>query len=209
MSSSGENVATEGEEEEEEEEEKQRFNLLHNRRNPYGEEDVAPPSSKEGGAAEGSEELTPYVAKCYGHLETLRKRKREQEDQVETLVEGDEVLSSKQLMMDRVERSRAENVNADDDDGGGGHLVLLLFWWTETFEQIETIMQEIMRGLQERHAVSHAQFEATESKLSRSLREHNRVCALVLSRLSFNVSGRTNVHGLRERVLSHADGEEA
>uniref|UniRef100_M4C1U5 Uncharacterized protein n=1 Tax=Hyaloperonospora arabidopsidis (strain Emoy2) TaxID=559515 RepID=M4C1U5_HYAAE len=131
MSSSGENVATEGEEEEEEEEEKQRFNLLHNRRNPYGEEDVAPPSSKEGDAAEGSEELTPYVAKCYGHLETLRKRKREQEDQVETLVE-------------------------------------------ETFEQIETIMQEIMRGLQERHAVSHAQFEATESKLSRSLREHNR-----------------------------------
>ena len=47
----------------------------------------------------------------------------------------------------------------------------------ETFGQIETIMQEIMRGLQERHAVSHAHFEATESKLSRSLREHNRVRA--------------------------------
>ncbi|CAI5728777.1 unnamed protein product [Hyaloperonospora brassicae] len=87
-SSSGDNVATEGEEEDDEEQ---------------------------------REELTPYVAKCYGHLETLRKRKREQEERVETLVE-------------------------------------------ETFGQIETIMQEIMRGLQERHAVSHAHFEATESQ---------------------------------------------
>ena len=75
MSSSGENVATEGEEEDEDEEEQLQFNMIHNRRKPYREEDVAPPSSKEGDVAEeASEELTPYVAKCYGHLETLRKR---------------------------------------------------------------------------------------------------------------------------------------
>ncbi|CAI5732313.1 unnamed protein product [Hyaloperonospora brassicae] len=135
-SSSGDNVATEGEEEDDEE---QRFAMRHSTRNRREDEDEdeeeeeeehAPLSSKED-VAGGSEELTPYVAKCYGHLETLRKRKREQEERVETLVE-------------------------------------------ETFGQIETIMQEIMRGLQERHAVSHAHFEATESKLSRSLREHNR-----------------------------------
>ncbi|CAI5726093.1 unnamed protein product [Hyaloperonospora brassicae] len=134
-SSSGDNVATEGEEDDDEE---QRFAMRHSTRNRREDEDEdrkrrrrhAPLSSKED-VAGGSEELTPYVAKCYGHLETLRKRKREQEERVETLVE-------------------------------------------ETFGQIETIMQEIMRGLQERHAVSHAHFEATESKLSRSLREHNR-----------------------------------
>ncbi|RLN45290.1 hypothetical protein BBJ28_00010009 [Nothophytophthora sp. Chile5] len=38
-------------------------------------------------AAENREQLTPYVAKCHGHLETLRKRKRQQEEQVESLVE--------------------------------------------------------------------------------------------------------------------------
>ncbi|OWZ10797.1 hypothetical protein PHMEG_00016291 [Phytophthora megakarya] len=39
-------------------------------------------------------------------------------------------------------------------------------------------MQEIMRGLHERHAESHEQFEATDSKLTRSLRAHNRVRGL-------------------------------
>ena len=55
------------------------------------EEEHAPLASK-GDVAEGSEELTPYVAKCCGHLETLRKRKREQEERVETLVEGAALL---------------------------------------------------------------------------------------------------------------------
>ncbi|KAF4324121.1 hypothetical protein G195_002576 [Phytophthora kernoviae 00238/432] len=82
--------------------------------------------------AEGREQLTPYVTKCYGHLETLRKRKRQQEEQVETLVE-------------------------------------------ETFGQIESIMHEIMRGLQERHASSHVRFEASDNKLTSSLRAHNRM----------------------------------
>lgn len=45
----------------------------------------------------------------------------------------------------------------------------------ETFGQIEAIMQEMMRGLQERHAASHTQFEITDNKLTRSLRAHNRV----------------------------------
>ncbi|KAG1688701.1 hypothetical protein DVH05_003138 [Phytophthora capsici] len=84
---------------------------------------------------EGSEEeqeLTPYVAKCCGHLETLRKRKRDQEEQVEALVE-------------------------------------------ETFAQIEAIMQEVMRGLQQRHVASREQFEATDHKLTHSLHAHNRM----------------------------------
>ncbi|RQM15458.1 hypothetical protein DD237_003463 [Peronospora effusa] len=126
MQSSGDNVATEGEEEEEEE-----INLMRSStRKKINDDEASDLISEEG--ADGSEQLTPYVAKCYGHLETLRKRKREQEEQVETLVE-------------------------------------------ETFGQIEIIMQEIMRGLQERHAASHAHFEATDTKLSRSLREHNRM----------------------------------
>ncbi|CAI5707485.1 unnamed protein product [Peronospora farinosa] len=126
MQSSGDNVATEGEEEEEEE----ILMMRSSTRKKINDDEASDLISEEG--ADGSEQLTPYVAKCYGHLETLRKRKREQEEQVETLVE-------------------------------------------ETFGQIEIIMQEIMRGLQERHAASHAQFEATDTKLSRSLREHNRM----------------------------------
>ncbi|KAE8904451.1 hypothetical protein PF010_g9033 [Phytophthora fragariae] len=117
--SSGDGVATEGEEEE----------VSHMAKS---DEEQETPHSIVEDAAEGTEQLTPYVAKCYGHLETLRKRKREQEEQVETLVE-------------------------------------------ETFGQIEAVMQEIMRGLQERHAASHAQFEATDTKLTRSLRAHNRM----------------------------------
>ncbi|KAG7390413.1 hypothetical protein PHYPSEUDO_007936 [Phytophthora pseudosyringae] len=116
--SSGDGVATEGEEEEEEVS-SVRSSTMKSREEPQS-------------ASEEGEQLTTYVAKCYGHLETLRKRKREQEEQVETLVE-------------------------------------------ETFGQIESIMQEIMRGLQERHAASHAQFEATDSKLTCSLRAHNRM----------------------------------
>ncbi|UIZ25080.1 hypothetical protein KXD40_007098 [Peronospora effusa] len=126
MQSSGDNVATEGEEEEEEE----ILMMRSSTRKKINDDEASDLISEEG--ADGSEQLTPYVAKCYGHLETLRKRKREQEEQVETLVE-------------------------------------------ETFGQIEIIMQEIMRGLQERHAASHAHFEATDTKLSRSLREHNRM----------------------------------
>ncbi|KAE9019797.1 hypothetical protein PR003_g13182 [Phytophthora rubi] len=124
--SSGDGIATEGEEEEEEE-------VSHTRNTmAKSDEEQETPHSIVEDAAEGTEQLTPYVAKCYGHLETLRKRKREQEEQVETLVE-------------------------------------------ETFGQIEAVMQEIMRGLQERHAASHAQFEATDTKLTRSLRAHNRM----------------------------------
>ncbi|ETK92026.1 hypothetical protein F441_04647 [Phytophthora nicotianae CJ01A1] len=118
--SSGDGVATEGEEEEEEI--PVRSSIMKDQEEHQNSQSI----SEEG------EQLTPYVAKCYGHLETLRKRKREQEEQVETLVE-------------------------------------------ETFGQIEAIMQEMMRGLQERHAASHAQFEATGDKLMRSLRAHNRV----------------------------------
>ncbi|KAE9025462.1 hypothetical protein PR001_g12419 [Phytophthora rubi] len=124
--SSGDGIATEGEEEEEVE-----VSHMRNTMAKSDEEQETPHSIVED-AAEGTEQLTPYVAKCYGHLETLRKRKREQEEQVETLVE-------------------------------------------ETFGQIEAVMQEIMRGLQERHAASHAQFEATDTKLTRSLRAHNRM----------------------------------
>ncbi|RLN32571.1 hypothetical protein BBJ28_00012131 [Nothophytophthora sp. Chile5] len=100
-----------------------------------GEERGAYRSTGRGGdevAAKNREQLTPYVAKCLGHLETLRKRKRQQEEQVESLVE-------------------------------------------ESFGQIEAIMHEIMRGLQERHAASHAQFEASDAKLMRSLQAHNRM----------------------------------
>ncbi|ETK92027.1 hypothetical protein, variant 1 [Phytophthora nicotianae CJ01A1] len=118
--SSGDGVATEGEEEEEEI--PVRSSIMKDQEEHQNSQSI----SEEG------EQLTPYVAKCYGHLETLRKRKREQEEQVETLVE-------------------------------------------ETFGQIEAIMQEMMRGLQERHAASHAQFEATGDKLMRSLRAHNRM----------------------------------
>ncbi|CAI5720713.1 unnamed protein product [Peronospora destructor] len=127
IQSSGDGVATEGEEEEEEEV----VQMRNSTRKKDDDDDETPDLISEEGA-EASEQLTSYVAKCYGHLETLRKRKREQEEQVETLVE-------------------------------------------ETFGQIEIIMQEIMLGLQERHAASHAQFEATDTKLSRSLREHNRM----------------------------------
>ncbi|KAG6615657.1 Dynein-like protein [Phytophthora cinnamomi] len=126
MLSSGDGVATEGEEEEEEEVYPMRDLMAKGE----GQQDTQQSIAED--AAEGGEPLTTYVAKCYGHLETLRKRKREQEEQVETLVE-------------------------------------------ETFGQIEAVMQEIMRGLQERHAVSRAQFEATDSKLTRSLRAHNRM----------------------------------
>lgn len=87
MQSSGDGVATEGEEEEEEE-----IVLRRNSTSKKDDDDAHDEAhdliSEEG--AEGSEQLTPYVAKCYGHLETLRKRKREQEEQVETLVEGAE-----------------------------------------------------------------------------------------------------------------------
>ncbi|KAF4035817.1 Primosomal replication protein priC [Phytophthora infestans] len=116
--SSGDGVATEGEEEEEE------FTARSSVTKDEEEHETSHSVT--------DEQLTPYVTKCYGHLETLRKRKREQEEQVEMLVE-------------------------------------------ETFGQIEAIMQEMMRGLQERHAASHAQFEATEGKLTRSLRAHNRI----------------------------------
>ncbi|KAG2768632.1 hypothetical protein PC129_g3974 [Phytophthora cactorum] len=120
--SSGDGVATEGEEEEEEIPVRRSITKCQEEE----EEETSHSTGDDG------EQLTPYVAKCYGHLETLRKRKREQEEQVETLVE-------------------------------------------ETFGQIEAIMQEIMRGLQERHAASHAQFEATDDKLTESLRAHNRM----------------------------------
>ncbi|KAL3659694.1 hypothetical protein V7S43_015369 [Phytophthora oleae] len=121
LPSSGEGVATEGEEEEEE------ISSMHS----------STTKEQEGGdtiqcVSEDGEELTPYVAKCCGHLETLRKRKRDQEEQVETLVE-------------------------------------------ETFAQIEAIMQEIMNGLQQRHVASREQFEATDHKLTHSLRAHNRM----------------------------------
>ncbi|KAK1930180.1 hypothetical protein P3T76_014413 [Phytophthora citrophthora] len=120
LPSSGEAVATEGEEEEEE------ISLMHNSmaKEQEGNEILQ-------GVSEEEEELTPYVAKCCGHVETLRKRKRDQEEQVETLVE-------------------------------------------ETFAQIEAIMQEIMRGLQQRHVASREQFEATDHMLTHSLRAHNR-----------------------------------
>ncbi|KAL4102839.1 hypothetical protein PRIC1_006581 [Phytophthora ramorum] len=124
--SSGDGVATEGEEEEEDE----GFSLIRNSMVKDDAEHETPHSLGEE-VTQDNEQLTPYVAKCYGHLETLRKRKRVQEEQVEALVE-------------------------------------------ETFGQIETIMQEVMRGLQERHAASHTHFEATDDKLTRSLRAHNR-----------------------------------
>lgn len=85
--SSGDGVATEGEEEEEDV-----SPMRHSM--TKGDEEQEMPHSIVEDAAEGNEQLTPYVAKCYGHLETLRKRKREQEEQVETLVEGAGCLPS-------------------------------------------------------------------------------------------------------------------
>ncbi|KAG7400435.1 hypothetical protein PHYBOEH_005810 [Phytophthora boehmeriae] len=122
--SSGEGVATEGEEEEE-------ASPMRESAPEYdGKGELTQDETQE--IEDGREQLTPYVAKCYGHLDTLRKRKRQQEEQVETLVE-------------------------------------------ESFGQIEAIMHEIMRGLQERHASSHTQFEASDKKLTSSLRAHNRM----------------------------------
>ncbi|CEG44478.1 uncharacterized protein PHALS_00841 [Plasmopara halstedii] len=118
--SSGDNVATEGEEKEED---------IASTHNPTTRDCESVDHSQS--LSNDIEQLTPYVAKCFGHLETLRKRKRDQEEQVEALVE-------------------------------------------ETFGHIEAIMQEIMRGLQERHAASHAQFVSTDYELTRSLRAHNR-----------------------------------
>ncbi|CAH0517674.1 unnamed protein product [Peronospora belbahrii] len=130
IQSSGDGVATEGEEEEEEGEgELMRHSM---RKQDKEQEEIIPHSIISEDTSKGNDQLTPYITKCYGHLETLRKRKREQEEQVETLVE-------------------------------------------DTFGQIEAIMQEMMRGFQERHAASHAQFEATDTKLARSLREHNQM----------------------------------
>lgn len=46
------------------------------------------------GAVIEPHEMTPYVASCSAHVETLRKRKREQEERVETLVQGaDEMMA--------------------------------------------------------------------------------------------------------------------
>ncbi|KAI9992302.1 hypothetical protein PInf_017695 [Phytophthora infestans] len=135
--SSGDGVATEGEEEEEE------FTARSSVTKDEEEHETSHSVT--------DEQLTPYVTKCYGHLETLRKRKREQEEQVEMLVEGEK-------MLELHSQSIANSLSVVK----------------ETFGQIEAIMQEMMRGLQERHAASHAQFEATEGKLTRSLRAHNR-----------------------------------
>jgi hypothetical protein len=76
--SSGDAVATEGEEEE----------ASPMRSLVAKDPEMHDSLQSVGGDAVEGEQLTPYVAKCYGHLETLRKRKREQEEQMETLVEG-------------------------------------------------------------------------------------------------------------------------
>ncbi|EGZ20152.1 hypothetical protein PHYSODRAFT_489505 [Phytophthora sojae] len=65
-------------------------------------------------------------------------------------------------------------------------------------------MQEIMRGLQERHATSHAQFEATDTKLTRSLRAHNRVRAgLRTSGIAFQDTGTADAASSEESSEEH------
>jgi hypothetical protein len=98
--------------------------------------------------------MTPYVASCAAHVESLRKRKREQEERVEALVQGTDGSSH--------EEGRVWRTNS----------FLLL---TESFEHVEAIMNFLVASLQQSHASSRAEFDAVDARIAQSLDKHNRV----------------------------------
>lgn len=108
-------------------------------------------SAQEG---EALESMTPYVAQCHEHQGALRKRKRQQQEQMEQLVQGKHYIIESCMELKLNDR-RMHSIGA--------------------FVQIEEVINGIMTHIQAQHTASQEQFMHVDTALTQGLQVHNRV----------------------------------
>lgn len=110
-----------------------------------------------------------FVGSCHVTLTRLRKRKREQEERVEALVES--------VCMHCLEQMRCVGDGVTPWPAFARALMACCSCVPVAFGQIDAVVNSLMGAIQECHAGSHNRFEIADEKLVRNLQFHDRVRA--------------------------------